>query len=242
MVSRGEVALIIAVIINFFGEYFMSKMIYFRMIIFAIIMFLFLFLPSGSFYFWKAWIYFIVFFGSTFFITVYFIKRDPELIKRRNKAEEKEIEQKIFQTISGTLFFIGLLMIPGLDYRYSWSNVPVSVVVISDFIVLLGFLVVFLVFKENTYTSSIVEVAENQKVISTGPYALVRHPMYTGAMMIILFTPLALGSWWGLIPAVLISIFVVLRLLNEEKVLLKELSGYEDYCKKTRYHLIPLIW
>lgn len=170
------------------------------------------------------------------------MKRDPELIERRSKVEEKEKEQKIFQTISGVLFFIGLLMIPGLDHRYSWSSVSIRVVVFSDIIVLLGFLFVFFVFKENTYTSAIIEVTENQKVISTGPYAIVRHPMYTGAMMIILFTPLALGSWWGLIPAICISIFVVLRLLNEEKVLLKELQGYEDYCQKTRYHLIPFIW
>lgn len=163
-------------------------------------------------------------------------------MERRSKAEEKEKNQKIFQTISGSLFFIGLLMIPSLDYRFNWSNVPTYIVLLSNFIVLLGFLIVFFVFKENTYTSAIIEVAENQKVITTGPYKLARHPMYSGAVLVILFTPLALGSWWGLIPAIFITIFVIFRLLDEEKVLLKELQGYDVYCQKTRYHLIPFIW
>ncbi|PQP86072.1 hypothetical protein CPT76_33385 [Paenibacillus sp. AR247] len=220
-----------------------SKTIYLKLIVFFIIIFLFLFLPSGSWFgFWEAWIYFIVFFAPTLIITAYFMKRDPELMERRSKAEEKEKNQKIFQTISGSLFFIGLLMIPSLDYRFNWSNVPTYIVLLSNFIVLLGFLIVFFVFKENTYTSAIIEVAENQKVITTGPYKLARHPMYSGAVLVILFTPLALGSWWGLIPAIFITIFVIFRLLDEEKVLLKELQGYDVYCQKTRYHLIPFIW
>ncbi|MFD0678291.1 MULTISPECIES: methyltransferase family protein [unclassified Paenibacillus] len=219
----------------------LKKKIYFRTLLFSIVFFIFLFLPAGSFNFWEAWIYFVIFLGSTFVINGYFLKRDPELIERRSNAKEKEKEQKIFQTISG-ISFVGLLVLPGLDYRFDWSNVPLFIVFVADVIVLLGFSIVFLVFKENSYTSAIIEVNENQKVISTGPYALVRHPMYTGAMFIILFTPLALGSIWAVIPSITIIIFIVLRLLNEEKVLLKELKGYEEYCKKTRYHLIPFIW
>lgn len=141
------------------------------------------------------------------------MKRDPELIERRSNAKEKEKEQKMFQTISGVTFFVGLLVLPGLDYRFGWSNIPLFIVLIADVVILLGFSIVFLVFKENSYTSAIIEVSENQKVISTGPYA-----------------------------SISIIIFIVLRLLNEEKVLLKDLKGYEEYCKKTRYHLIPHIW
>ncbi|MFD0697672.1 methyltransferase family protein [Paenibacillus sp. GCM10027628] len=220
----------------------LKKKVYFRTLLFSIVFFTFLFLPAGSLNFWEAWIYFVIFLGSTFFINGYFLKRDPELIERRTNSKEKEKEQKIFQTISGITFFVGLLIIPGLDYRFGWSSFPLFIVFVADVIILLGFSIVFLVFKENSYTSAIIEVTENQKVISTGPYALVRHPMYTGAIFIILFTPLALGSIWALIPSISIIIFIVLRLLNEEKVLLKELKGYEDYCKKTRYHLIPFIW
>ncbi|NQX71609.1 isoprenylcysteine carboxylmethyltransferase family protein [Paenibacillus alba] len=220
----------------------LKKKVYFRTLLFSIVFFTFLFLPAGSLNFWEAWIYFVIFLGSTYFINGYFLKRDPKLIERRTISKEKEKEQKIFQTISGITFFVGLLVLPGLDYRFGWSSFPLFIVFVADVIILLGFSIVFLVFKENSYTSAIIEVTENQKVISTGPYALVRHPMYTGAIFIILFTPLALSSIWALIPSISIIIFIVLRLLNEEKVLLKELKGYEDYCKKTRYHLIPLIW
>ncbi|MGZ9583014.1 methyltransferase [Paenibacillus marinisediminis] len=220
----------------------LKKIVYFRTLLFSIVILAFLFLPAGSLKFWEAWIYFAIFMGSTFFITGYFLKRDPELIARRSKAKEKEKEQQIIQSISGVTFFVGLLVLPGLDYRFGWSNIPLISVLIADVAILLGFSIVFLVFKENSYTSAIIEVSENQKVISTGPYALVRHPMYTGAIFIILFTPLALGSIWALIPSISIIVFIILRLLNEEKLLLKELKGYEEYCKKTRYHLIPLIW
>ena len=220
----------------------LKQNVYFRTILFSIVFFTFLFLPAGSFNFCEAWIYFAIFFGSTFFINGYFLKRDPELIERRLNTKEKEKEQKIFQTISGGTFFVGLLVLPGLDYRFSWSDVPLYIVLVADIIILIGFFIVFLVFKENSFTSAIIEVSENQNVISTGPYALVRHPMYTGAIFIILFTPLALGSIWALIPSISIIIFIVLRLLNEEKILLKELNGYDKYCKKIRYHLIPHIW
>ena len=137
---------------------------------------------------------------------------------------------------------VAVLIIPGLDYRFSWSSVPDFVVSVSNALVLLGFLVVFFVFKINSYTSATIGVSQGQKVVSTGVYSVVRHPMYAGAILILIFMPLSLDSLWGLIPAFFISIFVVLRLLDEEKVLMNELDGYKEYCEKTRYHLIPYIW
>ena len=213
-----------------------------QVIVFFIVFALFIFIPAGTVAFWQGWGFFAVFCASTVLITVYFIKKDPALISRRISPNETRKQQKIFQSISGAVFFIGLLVIPGLDFRFSWSGVPAIIVVISDIIVLLGFIIVYFVFKTNSYTSAAIGVDKGQKVISTGVYSVVRHPMYLGAVLILIFMPLALDSLWGLIPALFICVFVVLRLLDEEKLLLKELDGYEEYCKKTRYHLIPYIW
>lgn len=179
---------------------------------------------------------------STLFITVYFLAKDPALIERRIQTSETRKAQKIIQSISGSLFFVGLLAIPGLDYRFSWSSVPDILVILADVFVLLGFVIVFLVFKVNSYTSATIAVSAGQKVISTGVYSIVRNPMYFGAVLILIFMPLALDSFWALLPALLICVFVVLRLLDEEKLLLKDLDGYKEYCEKTRYHLIPYVW
>ena len=213
-----------------------------QVIVFFAVFGVFIFLPAGTLCFWQGWAFFAVFCASTLLITAYFLVKDPALIGRRIKSGETRREQQIFQAISGFVFFVGLLVVPGLDYRFSWSSVPAFISVPADAFVLLGFIIVFLVFKTNSYTSATIEVSESQKVISTGVYALVRHPMYFGAVLILLFMPLALGSLWALIPALFICVFVVLRLLNEEKVLLEELEGYREYCEKTRYHLLPFIW
>ena len=213
-----------------------------QVIVFFIVFAVFIFLPAGTLSFWQGWAFFAVFCGSTLIVTIYFLFKDPALIGRRIKSRETRKEQKVFQTISGFVFFIGLLVIPGLDHRFSWSSVPNIIVAISDVFVLLGFIIVFLVFSINSYTSATIGVTEGQKVISTGVYAIVRHPMYLGAVIILVFMPLALNSLWALLPALFICIFVCLRLLNEEKVLLEELDGYKEYCEKVRHHLIPFIW
>ncbi len=138
--------------------------------------------------------------------------------------------------------FILCFLIPGFDYRFNWSEVPTILVVFANIMVFLGYLFVFFVFRENSYTSRIVEVEKEQKVISTGPYSLVRHPMYLGTIVMYLFTPLALGSWWALIGFLFFPLLLIFRIFNEEEVLLRDLPGYKEYCHKTRYRLIPYIW
>ena len=202
---------------------------------------LFLFVPAGSLYYWQAWIYCGVIFIPAFFVVQYFLKKDPELLERRMRMKEKEEKQKSIIKFAAIISFIGFI-IPGLDYRYHWSNVPVLLVIISNIIVLLGYIFVFFVLRENSYASRIIEVENGQKVITTGPYAIVRHPMYLGVLLMYLFTPLALGSYWALIFFLPFLPIIVFRLLNEEEVLLRELPGYEEYCQKTRYHLVPFIW
>ncbi len=205
---------------------------------------LILFISAGTLYFWQAWVYLILFSGSSVMITLFLINNDMELLKRRlnaGVAAEKKMSQKIIQSFA-SFAFIAILIIPGLDHRFSWSNVPVILIVVAEFIVVLGFYIVFRVFRENSYTSATIEIAENQRVISTGPYSVVRHPMYSGALLMLLFTPPALGSYWGLIGFILIFIVIVLRLLDEEKFLSVNLKGYEEYCQRTRFRLIPFIW
>ncbi len=206
-----------------------------------IVVALFLFLPAGSLSYWQAWVYLGVLFIPMIFVVNYFITRDPGLLKRRMRAREKYEPQKRIQAITGILFFVGFL-IPGLDYRFGWSSVPVPLILAADTVVALGYLLVFLVFRENSYTSRIIEVEEGQRVVHTGPYAVIRHPMYLGVTLMFLATPLALGSWMAVPVFVLLPVFLVFRIRNEEEVLLRELPGYADYCRNVKYRLIPGFW
>ena len=200
-----------------------------------------LFITAGSFRFWEAWIFWLQISALTLFITAYFLKKDPKLLSRRGQTKEKETTQKIPSYLA-TLNLFGYL-IPGLDFRFHWSAVPFWVVIAANAIVFLGYTYIILVFKENSYASTIIHVEEDQQVITTGPYAIVRHPMYTGMLLMTLFTPLALGSYWALIPSFLLFIpYLVLRIKGEEETLLRDLPGYKDYCLKTRYRLIPSVW
>jgi len=177
-------------------------------------------------------------------ITAYLWKRDPELLARRVEAgpvEEKEKTQKIIKVFA-SLLFISILIVPSLDHRFGWSNVPLYIVIIGDILVVLGFFLVFLVFKENTFAAATIEIATDQKIITTGPYSMVRHPMYSGALIMLFGTPLALGSWWGLLVFIPFTLIIILRLLDEEKFLSKNLTGYNEYCQKVRYRLIPFLW
>jgi protein-S-isoprenylcysteine O-methyltransferase Ste14 len=203
-----------------------------------------LFIPAGTLDYWQAWMFLAVYFAASVAITLYLIKKDPKLLARRMRggpAAEKEPAQKIIMSFA-SLGFIGLIVIPALDHRFAWSHMPPYVAIAGDAIVLLGWLAIFFVFKENTFSSAIVELAPGQEVVSTGPYALVRHPMYAGALVMFLGIPVALGSWWGFLVIVAMLPAFMWRLLDEEKFLARNLPGYIEYQKKVRYRLIPLVW
>lgn len=210
----------------------------------VVLLAIFLFLPGWSFNYWQAWVFLIVFSISVFLITLYFLRKDPSLIQSRLKAgpvAEQQKSQKIIQALA-SIFFVLPFITASIDHRLGWSKVPTWVVLLGDVLVALGLYIVFLVFRENTFTSATIEVQDEQKVISTGPYALIRHPMYSGAFIMLLGLPLALGSWWALIFVFLLFAAIVWRLLEEEKFLAKNLPGYSVYRQKVRYRLIPFIW
>jgi protein-S-isoprenylcysteine O-methyltransferase Ste14 len=160
-----------------------------------------LLVPAWTLDYWQAWVYLSVFAGSAALITFYLRKNDPKLLERRTNAgpgAENESSQKLIQLLA-SFVFVGAIALPSLDHRFAWSAVPASVVAAGDVLAALGFVIVFLVFKENTFAAAAIAVTPDQKVVSTGPYAVVRHPMYAGALVMLFGTPLALGSWWGLL-------------------------------------------
>lgn len=197
--------------------------------------------PAGTFNYWQVYIYIGILVIPMMFVLFYFLKNDPMFLERRTRANEKEKAQKIIQIVFSFIFLSGFV-IPGLDKRFGWSDVPINLVLITDTVILSGYLLIFFVFRQNSYASRIVEVDKGQKVITTGLYSIVRHPMYLGVLIMYIPTPIALGSYWGLIPMAAIPLAIVLRILNEEKVLSKDLPGYKEYCQKTKFRLIPLIW
>ena len=213
-------------------------------VLFLVVMGLAIFLPAWSLAYWEGWVYISIYFVLVLLVTLYLLKNDPELLKRRlhrGPFSEKEKSQKIIQSFS-TLVFIGIILFPGFDHRYGFSLAPWYVPVIGNLLLVVAYKIVFFVFKTNTYTSAVIEVAKDQKVISTGPYAIVRHPMYSGALLVIIATPLALGSYWALFFVVPIILVVAWRAVEEEKFLSKNLPGYVEYCQKTRYRFVPYIW
>ena len=202
---------------------------------------LILFLPAGTFAFWEAWIYLAILLIPMSLVMFYFLKKAPELLARRMKLKEKEVEQKLIIKLSFIPFLLAFIL-PGIDKRLGWSDVPITIIVVAEILVLIGYILFFLVLKENQFASRVIEVEKGQKVIQSGPYRLVRHPMYLGAILMYVASPLALGSYWAVIPAIFIIPIFIARILNEESVLAKELEGYSEYKLKTRYRLIPGIW
>ena len=213
--------------------------------IFGIIAFAALiFLPAGTLNYWQGWAFLATFVFSTVIITVYLARHDPKLLERRISAgpqAEKEPTQKIIATLL-IFLFAAILLFSALDWRFQWSPVAPWVSIAGDALIFLSYLFFIWVFRENSYGASTIQIAEDQKVISTGPYAIVRHPMYAGALVMLAGIPLALGSWWGLFFFFLTLPILVWRLLDEERFLHKNLPGYTEYTQKVRYRLILFVW
>jgi protein-S-isoprenylcysteine O-methyltransferase Ste14 len=203
-----------------------------------------LFIPAGTLDYWQAWIFLAVYFASSLAVTLYLVKADPALLERRMSGgpfAEKETSQKIIMSLT-SLGFIGLIVVPAFDHRFAWSGTPPWIALIEDAMVLLGFVAVYFVFRENSFTSAIIELAPEQKVVSTGPYAWVRHPMYAGGLVLLVGIPIALGSWWGVLIAIAMVPVLIWRLLDEERFLARNLPGYSEYQIKVRYRLVPGVW
>ena len=203
-----------------------------------------LFLSAGTPNYLQAWVFIGVFAGCVAGITVYLWKHDPKLLERRISAgptAERGKSQKLIMLLAN-IGMLALLVIPGLDNRWSWSHVPTPIAVLGNFLIVAGAYLVFLVFRENSFASATIEIAEDQRVVSTGPYSVVRHPMYTGALFWLIGTPLALGSYWGLAAIIAMMPVLAWRLVDEERFLARHLAGYVEYQKMVRYRLIPFIW
>lgn len=202
------------------------------------------FLPAGTLAYWRGWAFILIFMISTNIIGLYLALKNPVLLERRMKAGPGA-EPRPLQKALITLAFIGaiaLVIFSALDFRFGWSHVPAWVSVLGNVLVAAGFMIDLRVFRENTYGASTIQTMENQQVISTGPYALVRHPMYVGVLVLIVGVPLALGSYWGLLFLLLNLPILILRILDEEQMLRADLEGYVDYTQRVRYRLVPHLW
>jgi protein-S-isoprenylcysteine O-methyltransferase Ste14 len=210
----------------------------------AILLGVLLFLPAGTFNYWQAWVFIAVFMVTVSVFGVYFSLKDPELIERRTQAGPGA-EQSTLQKIVATVAFISLLavfVVCGLDHRFGWSHMPPVVSWAGDGLEVFSFIMFYVVFKENSFGGSSIRVEENQKVISTGPYAIVRHPMYVGTIVMVIGIVLGLGSWWALFFLALQLPVLAIRILAEEKTLENELVGYKEYERKVHYRLLPYLW
>lgn len=197
--------------------------------------------PAGTLDFWQVYLYFGVILVPMLFMLVYFLRHDPALLERRLKMREKEDTQKVVVTLL-SISMIACLLVAGFDRRFGWSAIPVWLVLAADVLVVLSYSFILAVLKVNSFAARTVEVEKEQRVIDSGPYARVRHPMYTGLLLMNFATPIALGSWWAFLPLALFPFGISARIRNEEMVLLRDLKGYGDYTQRIRWRLIPLIW
>ena len=202
---------------------------------------LLLFLPARSFKYTNGWLFMGLLFVPMFVAGIILMIKDPELLKRRLKAKEEEKEQKSVIAISGIMFLSGFI-IAGLNYRYNWLNLPKLVIVIASIIFIISYILYAEILRENTFLSRTIEVSKDQKVVDTGFYGIVRHPMYTINIVLFLMIPLILNSLISFITFLIYPFLIIKRINNEEKVLEKELVGYKKYQKKVKYKLIPYIW
>ena len=202
---------------------------------------LLIFIPANTINYWNGWLFMGILFVPMFIAGIVMMIKSPELLRKRLNAKEKESEQKQVVALSGLMFLIGFI-ISGLNYRYEWIIIPNYVVIISSIIFILAYIIYAEVLRENAYLSRTIEVQENQKVIDTGLYGIVRHPMYGATILLFLSMPLVLGSVISFVIFLAYPFIIAKRIKNEEEVLEKDLQGYSEYKKKVKYKVIPFIW
>ena len=210
----------------------------------ALVMPLLLFVCAGTVRYWQGWVYLAIFIGAAAIMTGDLLRRDRALLERRmagGPTGETRPAQKVIMLFV-SIGFVALLVVPALDHRFGWSTAPLGVVAAGGVLVVIGFWLISRVYHENTFSAATVQIAENQRVISTGPYAIVRHPMYASALLYLVGTPLALGSYWGLIPIAVMLPFLIWRLFDEERLLSAKLPGYTEYKQRVRHRLVPFVW
>ena len=200
-----------------------------------------LFVPAGSIEYWNGWLFMGILFIPMFIAGIVLVIKNPELLKKRLNAKETEKDQKLVILFSGIMFIAGFI-VAGLNYRYNWFVLPNIVVIIASVIFLISYILYAEVLRENTYLSRTIEVQENQKVIDTGLYGIVRHPMYMATILLFLSMPLILGSIFSFVIFLVYPLIIAKRIKNEEEVLEKDLQGYTEYKEKVKYKIIPFIW
>ena len=200
-----------------------------------------LFIPANSFKYWNGWLFMGLLFIPMFIAGIILMIKNPKLLKKRLNAKEKENEQKWVLLFSGLMFLAGFI-IAGLNYRYKWTELPNIVVIIASILFIIAYILYAEVLRENTYLSRTVEVQENQKVIDTGLYGYVRHPMYAVTILLFLTMPLILGSITSFLIFLIYPVIICKRIKNEEDVLERDLKGYTEYKKKVKYKIIPFVW
>ena len=203
-----------------------------------------LFLPAGTLNYWQAWVFMAVFIAATMIPSIYLAVKNPEALRRRMKAgpmAETRTVQKV--VISGTILMVlAVTVVSSLDHRFGWSRVPTAVVVLGNVVVAIGLVIAQLVVIQNSYAAATITVEAEQKVVSTGLYGLVRHPMYVGTLIMMIGMPLALDSYWGLVSLIPGLAILAIRIVDEEKMLREELAGYTDYMQQVHYRLVPYVW
>ena len=202
---------------------------------------LLLFLPAGTIRYPGGLLFLCLLFVPMLLMGIIMLARARDLLRKRLDVKEKQGTQKGVVAVMGLIFLSGFIL-AGLDFRFDWSKVPLPVVIVASVLFLVGYALYAEVMRENAYLSRTIKVEEGQTVISTGLYAVVRHPMYTASTVMFLALPLVLGSWYALIPFALYPVIMVVRIRGEEKLLTAELAGYEEYTRKVRYRLIPFVW